>query len=103
MGAKRQYTQHATRNTHHAPRSTLLPPLPLPLRPGPDEQADAGDLAFCALAAGLVAAGPSPAFHEPQSFIGGRAARSLLAVGGGETPLLCALGCIVRRHGNCAG
>ena len=84
QNAECRVTQHATRNmrrrrrtTLHASRFTLLPPLPAPLRPRPDEQADAGDPAVRAAAARLLAAGtnaesevrsrisdpPQPRFH----------------------------------------
>ncbi len=78
LGAYARYAEvqspgaDAPRTTHHAPppppsrftfhvsRFTLLHPLPLLLRPWPNEQADASDSAFCAVAAGLLAAGPLP-------------------------------------------
>src|ERR1022692_4381196 len=59
--------QHATHITFHVSRFTLLPPLPLPLRPGPHEQADAGDRARDAAAAGLLAA-PASALHHHLEF-----------------------------------
>ena len=69
--------------------SSILHPLssfPVLLRPGPDEQAHAGDLALCDVAVGLVAPGPPPAFHDSRPFIGGRPARQPLATGGGRKP-----------------
>ena len=53
--------------THHVSRFTLLPPFPLLLRPGPDEQADAGHLAVCPVAARLLAT-PTPAALLPSRF-----------------------------------
>ena len=50
-------TFHVSRFTFHASPKRVLPPFPVLLRPGPDEQADAGDVAVRDVAAGLLAAG----------------------------------------------
>ena len=78
-------THHASRITFHVSRSTLLlflSALAALLRPGPDEQADAGDDAVRAAAAGLLAAAaaspfaPSPLVPLPSGALLARKHRS---------------------------